>query len=46
WPWTFFLFTWSAAACGPCFTIMLTKLLEKITKKKLVADDVIELLAK
>ena len=46
WPWTFFLFTWSAAACGPCFTIMLTKLLEKITKKKLVADDVVELLAK
>ncbi len=46
WPWTFFLFTWSAAACGPCFTIMITKITEKITKKKLVKDDVIELLGK
>jgi len=46
WPWTFFLFTWSAAACGPCFTIMVTKITEKITKKKLVKDNVIELLAK
>jgi hypothetical protein len=35
WPWTFFLFTWSAAACGPCFTILITKLTEKITRKKL-----------
>jgi molybdopterin-containing oxidoreductase family membrane subunit len=46
WPWTFFLFTWSAAACGPCFTIFITKLTEKIVGKKLVKDDVIELLAK
>ena len=46
WPWTFFLFTWSAAACGPCFTIMVTKITEKITGKKLVKDNVIELLAK
>ncbi|MGE0087480.1 MAG: menaquinone reductase integral membrane subunit QrcD [Desulfococcaceae bacterium] len=46
WPWTFFLFTWSAAAFGPCFTLSLTKLLEKITGKKLVKDSVIELLAK
>lgn len=46
WPWTFFLFTWSAAAYGPCFTLSLTKLLEKITGKKLVKDNVIELLAK
>lgn len=46
WPWTFFLFTWSAAACGPCFTIMLTKLTEKIAGKKLVKDNVIDLLAK
>ncbi len=46
WPWTFFLFTWSAAAYGPCFTIFLTKLLEKIVGKKLVKDNVIELLAK
>ncbi len=46
WPWTFFLFTWSAAAFGPCFTLSLTKLLEKITGKKLVKDNVVELLAK
>jgi menaquinone reductase, integral membrane subunit len=46
WPWSFFLFTWSAAACGPCFTILITKLTEKIVRKKLVKDNVIELLAK
>ncbi|RPJ11511.1 MAG: molybdopterin oxidoreductase [Desulfobacteraceae bacterium] len=46
WPWTFFLYTWSAAACGPCFTILITWITEKITKKKLVKQNVIELLAK
>lgn len=46
WPWTFFLFTWSAAACGPCFTILITKITEAVTRKKLVRDNVIELLAK
>ncbi len=46
WPWTFFLFTWSAAACGPCFTILVTKITEKVTGKKLVKDVAIELLAK
>ncbi len=46
WPWTFFLFTWSAAAAGPCFTILITKITEIITKKKLVKDNVIDLLAK
>ncbi len=46
WPWTFFLYTWSAAACGPCFTILLTKITEKIARKKLVKDNAIELLAK
>ena len=46
WPWTFFLFTWSAAACGPCFTILITKITEAVTRKKLVKDNVVELLAK
>ena len=46
WPWTFFLYTWSAAACGPCFTILVTKITEKVTRKKLVKDDAIEFLAK
>ena len=46
WPWTFFLYTWSAAAGGPCFTILITKITEKVTRKKLVRDDAIEFLAK
>ncbi len=46
WPWTFFLFTWSAAAVGPCFTILVTWITEKITRKKLVKQDVFQLLAK
>ena len=46
WPWTFFLFTWSAAACGPCFSLSIIKLTEKIAGKKLVKDNVIDLLAK
>jgi len=46
WPWTFFLFTWSAAAYGPCFTLSLTKLIEKVTGKKLVGDTCVQLLAK
>jgi molybdopterin-containing oxidoreductase family membrane subunit len=46
WPWTFFLFTWSAAACGPCFTLMITKITEKVSGKKLVKDNVVDLLAK
>jgi menaquinone reductase, integral membrane subunit len=46
WPYTFFLFTWSAAAFGPCFTLFITWLTEKITRKKLVKESVINLLAK
>jgi molybdopterin-containing oxidoreductase family membrane subunit len=46
WPWTFFLFTWSAAACGPCFTLLVTKITEGITRKKLVMDNVVDLLGK
>ncbi len=46
WPWTFFLFTWSAAAYGPCFSLTVLKMFEKITKKKLVKDNVVHLLAK
>jgi molybdopterin-containing oxidoreductase family membrane subunit len=46
WPWTFFLFTWSAAAAGPCFTILITKITETVARKKLVKNNVIELLAK
>ncbi len=46
WPWTFFLFTWSAAAYGPCFTLLVARMVEGITRKKLVKDNVIHLLAK
>ncbi len=46
WPWTFFLFVLSAIACGPCFTILCTKLTEFLTRKKLVPDNAIQLLAK
>jgi Ni/Fe-hydrogenase subunit HybB-like protein len=46
WPWTFFLFILSAIAAGPCFTILCTKLTEKITQKKLVPENAIQLLAK
>ena len=46
WPWTFFLFTWSAAAYGPCFTLLVTRITEAVTGKKLVKYNVVELLAK
>ena len=46
WPWTFFLFTWSAAAYGPCFTMLITKITEKITGKRLIKDSVYHLLGK
>jgi molybdopterin-containing oxidoreductase family membrane subunit len=46
WPWTFFLFTWSAAAYGPCFTLLVTRITEVVSGKQLVKDNVIQLLAK
>ncbi|MGM0451829.1 MAG: menaquinone reductase integral membrane subunit QrcD [Thermodesulfobacteriota bacterium] len=46
WPWTFFLFTWSAAAVGPLFTILITRITEAVTRKRLVRDRVYHLLAK
>jgi len=46
WPWTFFLFIFSAIAAGPCFTILCTRLTETLGRKKLVPDTTIQLLAK
>ncbi|MBW1998361.1 MAG: polysulfide reductase NrfD [Deltaproteobacteria bacterium] len=46
WPTTFFLFILSAIAAGPCFTILCTKLTEALTRKKLVPDRAVQLLAK
>ncbi len=46
WPTTFFLFVFSAIAAGPSFTLLCTKLTEALTKKKLVPDNAVQLLAK
>jgi len=46
WPYTFFLYTWSAAAVGPCFTLMITRITEKVTGKQLVKENVVQILAK
>jgi len=46
WPWTFFLFVASAIASGPALTILVTMMVEGITRKKLVRRDAISLLAK
>jgi molybdopterin-containing oxidoreductase family membrane subunit len=46
WPWTFFLFILSAIACGPCFTILITWITEKMARKQLVKRNVFDILAK
>jgi molybdopterin-containing oxidoreductase family membrane subunit len=46
WPTTFFLFMFSAVAAGPCFTILCTKIAEWFTRKKLISDRSVQLLAK
>jgi Ni/Fe-hydrogenase subunit HybB-like protein len=46
WPWTFFLFVASAIASGPALTILVTTMVQGITRKKLVRREAISLLAK
>jgi molybdopterin-containing oxidoreductase family membrane subunit len=46
WPWTFFLFTLSAIACGPGFTALVCRIIESASGKKLVDRSVYELIAK
>jgi Ni/Fe-hydrogenase subunit HybB-like protein len=46
WPSTFFLFVLSAIAAGPSFLIVTTRLVETITKKRLVKREVYSLLGK
>jgi menaquinone reductase, integral membrane subunit len=46
WPSTFFLFILSAAAVGPSFILLTTRLVETITKKKLVRPQVLQLLGR
>jgi len=41
WPSTFFLFILSAIATGPSFLMLITATVEKVTGKKLVAQDVL-----
>ena len=46
WPSTFFLFIISAAAVGPSFVLLTTWMVEKITKKRLVRPEVLQLLGR
>ncbi len=46
WPWTFFLFVLSAVASGPVFTVLVCKLMELLTGRKLVSWDVKKLMGK
>lgn len=46
WPTTFFLFILSAIAVGPAFLLLITKLGEKITHKRLVGPEVYRTLAR
>jgi len=46
WPWTFFLFIASAIAAGPAFTALICKLIETITRKKLVDRSVYQMIGK
>ena len=46
WPSTFFLFILSAAAVGPSFVLLTTRLVEAITKKRLVKPEVLQLLGR
>jgi molybdopterin-containing oxidoreductase family membrane subunit len=46
WPSTFFLFIISAAAVGPSFIVLTTSLVEKLSGKRLVRDNVYDLLAR
>jgi hypothetical protein len=46
WPWTFFLAILSAIASGPALTLLITWLMQKVTRRKLVSYDVLELMGK
>lgn len=46
WPTTFPLFIISAVAAGPCFTLLIANLMEKLGGKRLIKDDAKQLLAR
>ncbi|MFH1148647.1 MAG: menaquinone reductase integral membrane subunit QrcD [Pseudomonadota bacterium] len=39
WPWTFFLFILSAISTGPTFTVLVTMITQKVTRKRLVPNE-------
>lgn len=46
WPTTFFLFIWSAISAGPSFIMLITMIVQAITRKKLVDDFVLSRLGR
>ncbi|WP_461210042.1 menaquinone reductase integral membrane subunit QrcD [Desulfocurvus sp. DL9XJH121] len=46
WPWTFFLFVLSAVASGPCFSVLVVKLMELLTGKQLVDYNIKKLMCR
>jgi menaquinone reductase, integral membrane subunit len=46
WPWTFFLFIASAIASGPAFTVLIASLVQKVTGRQLVKQEVLALMGK
>jgi len=46
WPWSFFLFVLSAVASGPAFSVLVVKLMELLTGKRLVDWNVKRLMCK
>jgi len=46
WPWTFFLFILSAVASGPCFSVLVVKLMELLSGRKLVSYKIKSLMCK
>jgi len=46
WPWTFFLFVLSAISSGPCLTILICALIEKMSGRKMTTYRIKSLMAK
>jgi len=46
WPTTFPLFIWSAIAAGPCFTVLIAFIVEKVSGRKMVPTKTYSLLGK
>jgi len=46
WPTTFPLFVWSAIAAGPCFTVLIAFIVEKVSGRKLAPPQTYSLLGK